>query len=364
MQSNWVIRLMQLKCRISKKWDKIRGSNNDIYVWGRVPMYKKIWQDAALELSATFTELEEGIWEICAGNMSTRLYNHMVQIDDPVITSLAAHKPFCYSAFLGSGLPIPEHLVFRLNEFDKAARFMETKTGFFVVKPAIGTSAGMGVTTHIKSVSECRNAAVLASLYNDRIIIERLIPGESYRILVLNDKVIHASRRSGLRVRGDGKSSIWQLIRDQNDRCRNVKKDAYLRLLNKDLDLKATLEAQRLTSESILDAGRDTLVKSSAYPFARTDEVRTVYTENVTNLLCDDIRNKAVQAAKCLNSQFAGVDIITLNPAVSLEQGGGVINEINTTPGMQHHYNLRNDSGMPPAAIVLKYLLDTSSKNN
>src|ERR1700690_3194196 len=237
MRANMMMKLMQLKCRVSKKLEKIRGGNNNVYVWDRVPLYKKIWQNAAVELSAVFTELEEGIWEIRDGNKATRLYNHMVQIDDPVITSLAAHKPFCYAAFLGSGLPVPEHLVFKLHEFDKAVRFMETKAGYFVVKPAIGTSAGMGVTTHIKSVSECRNAAVLASLYNDRIIVERLIAGESYRILVLNNMVIHASRRSGLRVRGDGKSTIRQLIRDQNDWCRDLKETAYFRVLNKDLDL-------------------------------------------------------------------------------------------------------------------------------
>jgi len=364
MQADWIYRLMQLKCRVAKKWNEIGGGDNYVYVWDRVPLYKRIWQDAASELSATFIELEEGIWEIRCGKDSTRLYNHMVQLDDPVVLSLAAHKPFCYSAFLGSGLPIPEHLVFRLHEFDKAEHFMEKKTGFFVVKPAIGTSAAMGVTTHIKSVSECRNAAVLASLYNDRIIIERLIPGESYRILVLNDKVIHASRRSGLRVRGDGKSPIGQLLRDQNDGYRNLKKTAYFRFLNKDKDLKATLEAQGLTCEAVPDAGRDTLVKSNAHPSTKTDEVRTVYTENVTDLLCDDIRSKAVQAARCLNAQFAGVDIITLTPAMPIEKSGGVISEINTTPGLQHHYNLRGDSGISPATIVLKHLLDTSYKKN
>jgi D-alanine-D-alanine ligase-like ATP-grasp enzyme len=364
MQTDWIMKLMQLKCRISKKWEKIRGGANNVYVWDRIPLYKEIWQKAALDISAVFTELEEGIWEIRSGSKVTYLYNHMVQIDDPVITSLAAHKPFCYSAFLGSGLPVPEHLVFKLHKLDEAKRFMESKSGLFVVKPAIGTSAGMGVTTHIKSGSECRDAAVLASLYNDRIIIERLIAGESYRILVLNDRVIHASRRSGLRVRGDGESTIEQLLREQNDWCHDMKESAYFRLLNKDLDLRATLQTQGLARESIPDAGRDILVKSSNYPYTKTDEVRTVYTENVTDLLCNDIRTQAVQAARCLNSRFAGVDIITLDPSIPLEKSGGVINEINTTPGLQHHYNLRNDSGIFPATIVLKYLLETSSINH
>ena len=51
------------------------------------------------------------------------------------------------------------------------------------------------------------------------------------------------------------------------------------------------------------------------------------------------------------------IDIITFNPGISLESSGGVINEINTTPGLHHHYNLLNDHGTPPAVPVLKYLL-------
>ncbi len=356
----WNLRLLRLKRRMEKKWNTLTGAEKNVYVWSRVPLYKKLWEGAASELSAQFAELAEGIWEIRNENTSTRIYNHMVQLDDPVILNLAAHKPFCYSMLTASGLPIPQHLIFRLNEFDKAKRFMEAKTGLFVVKPAIGTSAGMGVTTHIKSVSECREAAALASLYSDEIIIERLIPGESYRVLVLGDRVIHASRRSGLRVRGDGQSTLWQLVKKQNERRGELKEDDYLRLLNDDRDCNATLEAQGLSREFIPEAGRDILVKSIACPLRRTDEVRTVYTENVTELLCHDVRRQAIRAAGCLNAQFAGVDILTRDPAVPLEKSGGVINEINTTPGLHHHYDLLNNDGTAAAVLVLKHLLNTS----
>jgi len=114
-----------------------------------------------------------------------------------------------------------------------------------------------------------------------------------------------------------------------------------------------------LTEESVLRKGREALVKSCDIQHAGKSELRTTFNENVTGLVCRDLRTKAVRAAYALNSEFAGVDIITLDPAVPLRESGGVINEVNTTPGLHHHYNLINGNGSSPAGDVLKYLLET-----
>lgn len=354
------LKLLRLKCRIGKKLNRFTKTEENVYVWSRIPLYKEIWENAAMELSAQFRELSEGIWEICYGNRLTRIYNHMVQLDDPVILSLAANKPFCYSLMKKNGLPVPEYLTFRVNELDQVKRFMEENKGFFVIKPAIGTSAGMGVTTHIKSFRECCKAVALASLYSNEIIIERLIPGECYRLLILNGELIHASRRNGIRVKGDRQSTIWQLIEKENERRKKLNGKGSLLSVHDDLDCKTTLEAQGLSIESVPKKGQEILVKSFDNPSVNNVEVRTVYNEDVTNLICGDIRKQALRAAQILNSQFAGIDIITYDPTVLLEESGGVINEINTTPGLQHHYNLLNSEETSPAVHVLKHLLKIS----
>jgi hypothetical protein len=47
--------------------------------------------------------------------------------------------------------------------------------GYFVVKPAVGTSGGRGVTLYVRSPQECRRASIRASLLSDEVIIERFI---------------------------------------------------------------------------------------------------------------------------------------------------------------------------------------------
>jgi D-alanine-D-alanine ligase-like ATP-grasp enzyme len=87
--------------------------------------------------------------------------------------------------------------------------------------------------------------------------------------------------------------------------------------------------------------------------------VRTVYDQSVTHLICKDIRERAERVARLLNSRFAGIDVITLDPALPLEESGGVINEINTNPGLHHHY-VCGDEDSTPALSVLSYLLKKS----
>lgn len=88
----------------------------------------------------------------------------------------------------------------------------------------------------------------------------------------------------------------------------------------------------------------------------KTTEDRTVFNENVTGHVCREIERLAARAACILGSRFAGVDLITLDPTLPLDKTGGVINEINTTPGLHHHYGLINDNASP-AVEVLKHLL-------
>ena len=185
----------------------------------------------------------------------------------------------------------------------------------------------------------------------------RFIPGESYRFLILNGKFIHAVRRRGMRVRGDGQSTIRQLIEKEDKLRRQQRGHASRGIIRRDRDLDVTLLAQKLNMESVPENGKHVLVKSTDSSLATNVEVRTVYTEDVTDLIADQLRAQAELTAQIFSSQFTGVDIITLDPTVSLEKSGGVVTEINTNPGLHHHYHVLNNGASRPAVNVLRHLL-------
>jgi cyanophycin synthetase len=252
----------------------------------------------------------------------------------------------------GAGLPVPSHTAFSLVDLDRAHRFLESHPKGCVVKPA-GGYGGQGVTTHVQQPSEVRKAAILASLYDTKLLIEAQVPGESYRLLILEGKMVHAVCRRGPRLRGDGLSTVRRLIEAENARRRENGHAALIL----DRDCLFTLAYQSLSPDSIPGEGKYFLVRSVNDAASTYSEVRTVYNETVTNLVCDSIRKDAEHAARLVGSDFLGVDIITTDPAQSLRQSGGVINEVNTTPALHHHYDVPGARYPEVALNVVRELL-------
>ena len=342
--------------RLRKMWADVTSSSGQTYVQDRISQYREMWQAVADSVGAEFTVMSDAVWKVELNNRSTMILNDVLQFDDPVTLEVAGMKPLAFKILAEAGLQVPPHEVFRLDEIDKAYAFSSRFPEGVVVKPASGTSSGQGVTTHILSKKEVRKAAVLASLYGSDLMIEPMIPGECYRILVLDGKAIHAVCRRGPRLIGDGQRNVSGLISQEN---MGRKKDS-LPVLDTDRDCLFTLEYQHLSLDSVPAKDQIFLVKSVNDPVRKQIEVRTVYNETVTDSICDSLKETAEQAAKLLGSRFVGVDFITTDASVSLRESGGVINELNTTPGLHHHYDSRSEKYPGPAVEALKSLLKLS----
>jgi cyanophycin synthetase len=348
-----LLRLERLLARLRKIWEIKRKASRQVYVQDRVAEYRAIWQAAAAEMGARLVPLAHDLWELRLDGKTTRIFNHCVQFDDPVILETAGNKPLVYRMLRERGLRVPEHAVFRLNELHEAERFLSRHAEGCVVKPASGTSSGLGITTHVLTRKDLRRAAVLASLYASQLLIERMVPGESYRLLVLDGQVIHAVRRRGLRLVGDGISPIAELVRAENRRRVQRGEQA----IGTGRDCVFTLGYQGLSLSSTPSRDQSFLVQTVNDPRQRHVEVRTVYDESVTDLVCPAIKKDAGVVAQALGSRFIGVDVITTDPSVSLEESGGAIIEANTTPGLHHHYDIKRERFPQPAPQVLRALL-------
>lgn len=357
---NLDLQYYKLQFRLIKFLTRLFPAPKKLYVSNRLKQYKRMWEKAALQLDADFNEISEYFWEIHYEGRRTWINNYKVQLDDPVILSLAGDKALCYALMQQHGIKVNNHCVFCLKSIKQSEKFINEHDGLFVVKPATNTSAGLGVTTHIKTIRECRKAAALASIYSNKIIIERFIPGELYRLLFLNGKMIHATRRRGIRLQGDGRRTIIQLFQSEvqnNGRLGHIGSTDRLR---SNRDAVFTLKAQGLTFDSIEESGRKILLLGNPKSKGTFSEEIPTYSENVTQLIGPDIRETARKATGIINSQFAGIDLVTIDPTIPLHESGGSIIEINTTPGLHHHNNLIYDEEKEdhPAVKVLRQLLE------
>ncbi len=349
-----LLRLERLVARLRKYWVSRRKESRQVYVQDRVREFRTMWSAVAEAVGAQFCDVTEQIWEIRRGAKRTRISNYKLEIDNPVILEIAGNKPLVYRLLSEAGLRVPEHRVFELGELHVAEAFLQSHPRGCVIKPADGTSSGLGVTTHVLSRCEVRKAAVLASLYHSKLLIEEMISGESYRLLVFEGEVIHAVRRRCPRLIADGVSSVAELIAEENAR-RHGRCEAAIEI---DRDCRFTLESQALSLSAIPPKGGVFAVQSVGDPERRQVEVRTIYNEPATDLICETLKRDAESVAAILGSRFLGVDIVTSDPSVPLGQSAGAIIEANTTPGLHHHYDMRREQYPEAARVVIKTLLD------
>jgi len=249
-----------------------------------------------------------------------------------------------------AGLPVPEFEVFTLDDLGAALAFLGSHPAGCVVKPSDGTAAGDGVSTHLRTANEVRDAAVLASLYGDELLIEPQVGGECYRVLVVGGEAVHAVCRQGPRLVGDGHRTVRELIADSS----SERAGRGRRPLNLDREAEFTLGWQGLGPDSVPEEGRSWIPTTIDDPLAAHGELRTVYNTDVTEDVDPSILRAAEGAAAVLGSDFVGVDLILLDSSRPADETGGVINEVNTTPALHHHYDAESEQFPVIALQVLE----------
>jgi cyanophycin synthetase len=319
---------------------------------GSLTPYVDLWRCTAAAVSAEFVALPGGLCELRLGERTTRTWDQLVMLDDPVTLRIAGDKALVHQLLASHGLPVPSYRQFHWSRLDAADAFLRLQRQPCVVKPRNGTGGGAGVTTGVRTARDLALAAAQAAMHGTELLIEAQAPGDSYRLLYLDGTLLDAVRRHLPRVRGDGRSTIAQLIAQENRRRARVAGRAVVDSLPADLDCRWALRAAGWSLRSVPPAGREVVVRGATRWGGETDN------ESVRALLGEALIAEGARAAAALGVRLAGVDIITTDPRVGLRQSGGVINEVNTTPGLHYHYQVRNHEAMVPvAAVILRSLL-------
>lgn len=311
--------------------------------------YEKVWREAAEIVDAQVRSLPGGSLEIRWPGFTTRVESNQTEADDRDALWRAADKPLVSAMLADLGLPVPRWRHFNVASLGEAAHFLREIDGDCVVKPAFGTGAGAGITTHVRHPRQLFWAAVKAAVHGKQISIEEQIEGENYRLLYLDGVLLDAVLRRPPAVTGDGRASVRTLVRRAN-RARQAHGALLAQtLIHCDLDMRYTLASQGLTLGSVPAAGRQVRLKTVINDNGADDNAEA------THRLCRAVIEAGARAACAVGVRLAGIDIITTDPSRPLSETGGVILEVNTTPGLYYHYHR---IGKPNAVAVdiLNYL--------
>jgi cyanophycin synthetase len=149
------------------------------------------------------------------------------------------------------------------------------------------------------------------------------------------------------RLEGDGRATVQELLEAENARRLEAAGAAGLSLLDVGLDTVFTLERQGLRLDSIVPAGTVVAVQTV------TNDNRIEDTETIIEPLDPELVAAARRAATAVGLRLAGVDVITPDASQPLERAGGVVAEVNGTPGIHHHYHVADAAKATPVAVPI-----------
>lgn len=315
-------------------------------------VYEYIWRGAADALGVELASEGGGTFRFDDGKQTIRVWNLNTPIDGSDVIAYALNKPTVSAHLAGLGIPVPLHRELHVHELQHAVRFLAEHDGPCVVKPA-ASGGGLGVTCGVRTRTDLARALLAAAAFGPRLIIERQVPGDLYRLLFLDGVLLDVVRRRPAHVTGDGSSTVIELIAAENMRRVRAGGFAGLTLIRPDLDCLLALRAAGLRPKDVPFHGRRFAVRTSNGDGGDTD------TETIDERPCDSIVADAAAACGAVGARLAGVDVATPDLSRDLRASGGALIEVNVPPGLQFHYLVADRSRAVHVAIpILRRLLE------
>ena len=161
-----------------------------------------------------------------------------------------------------AGVPVP--LGRPVQDVEDAWQAMQELGGRVVVKPLDGNQ-GKGVTVNIASREQIELAYQAAREISGKVLVERFIPGNDFRLLVVGNRLVAAARRDPPSVTGDGIHTVAQLVEQVNrDPRRSSGHATSLSYIKLDDIALARLALQGLKPDSVPPQGTRVILRNNA----------------------------------------------------------------------------------------------------
>ncbi len=228
-----------------------------------------------------------------------------------------------------AGIPVAKGTtVYDQEELKRAV----DKLGYPLVLKPLDGNHGKGATINITNWKDALKGLAAAQKYSEAVLVERFIQGFDFRLLVINKKFVAAAMRTPAMVTGDGVCTIKQLVdRENKDPRRGVGHEKALTRINIDKHTQNILKAKNLTTQSVLPEGEVLYLKSTAN--ISTGGTAT----DVTDLVDPYNVLMAERIAGIVGLDVCGIDVMTTDIAIPLNEAGGAVLEVNAAPGFRMH---------------------------
>ncbi|NMG18783.1 acetate--CoA ligase family protein [Brasilonema bromeliae] len=309
----------------------------------------------------TFYLWDEGLTQYGYGKKQVRGIATTFDSDSHLDSDFTTRKDDCKAFLKTLGFPVPKGDI--VNSEKQALAVARDINYPVAVKPVAGHK-GIGVTAEVRDEYELKSAfrrALQAIPENEptRIIVEKSIVGSDFRLLCVNGRFVAAIERRPAWVVGDGKSTIEELIRDENRKPGRLDTPTSpMTKIQCDEAMEQYLEQQGLSLDSVIEKDRNVSLRKVANLSAggvSIDATRTVHPDNI--ILAQDI-------AQHFRLVCLGIDVIAPNLSESWKSNDFSILEINAAPGILMHLNpsIGESVDVPSHILETFYKLGTDAR--
>src|SRR5450830_1880994 len=301
---------------------------------------------AAVARNIPFRRLTEGsLVAFGWGSKQRKIQAAEIDRTGAIAESIAQDKELTKKLLDAAGVPVPHGRV-ALDADDAWAAALEIGLPV-VIKPKDGNQ-GKGVTVNITTKEQMTAGFVAAAEFRDDIMVERYLPGNDFRLLVVGDKLVAAARRYPPQVIGDGASTVRQLVDRVNldPRRGNGHSTSLTKIRFDDIAL-ASLAAQGYEADSVPPRGKRVILRNNAN--LSTGGAATDVTDDVH----PEVAARAVAAAHMVGLDICGVDLVCDSVLKPIEEQGGGVVEVNAAPGLRMHLSPSHGKGRPVGEAII-----------
>lgn len=215
------------------------------------------------------------------------------------------------------------------------------------IKPLDGNH-GRGVTLDVRTPEEVKTAFLQARKHSDIVLIEECLQGRDYRLVLVGGKLIAAALRTPAHVKGDGVSTLKELIDKENlNPQRGEGHEKPLTKISVDSETTTLLARTGKTIEYVPAENEIVFLKDTANLSTGGTAV------DVTNEVHPDIRFMCERTARIIGLDVCGVDLVAEDISKPIHRQSGGIIEVNAGPGIRmHHYPAEGEARDVGGAII------------
>jgi cyanophycin synthetase len=288
--------------------------------------------DEAASRDIPFIRLnEQSLVQLGQGRYQQRIRATMTSMTSALAVDIAQDKKLTNQLLASAGLPVPRSEV--VGSADDAVAAAK-RIGYPVVTKPLDGNHGRGVGMGIRSDRAVRTGfnRALKQSRGGEVIVEKMVEGCDYRILVIGGQMVAVAERVPAQVVGDGTHTVRELVDITNaDPRRGIGHEKVLTRIRLGEESDRLLREHKRSLDDVPGQGEVVQLAATGNMSTGGSAIDRTWEAHEDNV---DI---AEEAARVVGLDIAGIDFLAPDITKPVRETGGAIIEVNASPGFRMH---------------------------